>query len=694
MGIFQFSGPIVAAVILTVAGNAAKVLAAEAIANRQLVTDTADTGDARSNSVAPPLFNYKLPENENYLHSPSENADDRPDARSRNADAIESNINDEFDNFLQQETDNKISANLNPPLAELNAETNLPTNTGEIPEKPLPSEVENETKKSSFPQITAQQIPNPIAPEPPLPQPIPAPQPAPEPPLNIPVPAPAPPAETPEIPGTVIIQKFEFAGNTAFSSEELAKVTAAFTNKPISFAELLQAEAAVTKLYVDAGYINSGAVIPAGQNLSAGVVTIRIIEGGLQDIVVSGTGRLDPNYVRIRIALAAGRPLNTNRLLQALQLLQLDPLIQNISAELTAGARPELSILEVRVKPARTLNAQLILDNGRSPSVGSFRRGIEFTQANTLGLGDALTVNYTNTTGSNAFDIDYTLPVNPRNGTVSLSYGRTGSDVVEPPFDRLEIVGKSSRYELTYRQPVLQTASREFALGITASLQESRTTLLGESEPLSPGADEEGRTRVSAVRFFQEWTQRSPRSVLAARSQFSLGLGTFGATVNSEGPDSRFLAWRGQAQYVRLLAPETLFVARSDIQLADRALVPLEQIGLGGFRSVRGYRQDVLLTDNGLLLSAEMQIPIARFGRTNLLQVVPFVDYGLGWNNSGEDSPKDNNLLGVGLGLQLRLGDKFTGRLEYGVPLIDAGNSDGNTWQEKGLYFSVIYNLF
>jgi hemolysin activation/secretion protein len=713
MGVFQFAQLIVPAVILTVAGNAAQVLAAEGekIANQQLVTDTAAAEDTILNSVVPQLFYYKLPESEKYLHPDRDRAGElATKGRSNKAEVTDDRATNEFDNFLQQERGDRISENLNLPSVELNRETDPEANT-EIQENPLPAEFGNETEKSRNSEIIAQQIPNsiapesplqqqirdrqipnPITPQPPLPQPIPAPQPVPEPPLNIPVPAPVPPAET-EIPGTVIIQRFEFVGNTAFSSEELAKVTAQFTNKPISFAELLQAEAAVTKLYVDAGYINSGAVIPAGQNLSAGAVTIRIIEGGLQDIVVSGTGRLDPNYVRSRLALAAGRPLNTNRLLQALQLLQLDPLIQNISAELTAGARPELSILEVRVKPARTLNAQLILDNGRSPSVGSFRRGIEFTQANTLGLGDALTVNYTNTTGSNAFDLNYTLPVNPRNGTVSLTYGRTGSDVVEPPFDRLEIVGKSNRYELSYRQPLYQTASREFALGITTSIQESQTTLLGENEPLSPGADEEGRTRVSAVRFFQEWTQRSPRSVLAVRSQFSLGLGAFGATVNSEGPDSRFLAWRGQAQYVRLLAPETLFVARSDLQLADRELVPLEQIGLGGFRSVRGYRQDVLLTDNGLLLSAEMQIPIARFGNTNLLQVVPFVDYGYGWNSSGQDSPTENNLLGVGLGLQLRLGDKFTGRLEYGVPLIDAGNSDGNTWQEKGIYFSVIYNL-
>ncbi|MEG4587040.1 ShlB/FhaC/HecB family hemolysin secretion/activation protein [Microcoleus sp. MOSTC5] len=658
---FQLFRLIVPAIIFTVVGNPFKVLAeGGAIANPTLVTDTAGAGDAISNSVAPQLFNDKLPESEKDLNSDRENI-------------------------------------------EISANTKV-----ELQEKPLQVGFENETEKPIAPEITAQQLPNPIvperplpqqlpnpiAPEPPLPRPIPAPQPAPEPPLNIPVPAPLPPPETPDIPGTVIVEKFEFVGNTAFSSEELAKVTAEFTNKPLTFAELLQVEAAVTKLYVDAGYINSGAVIPAGQNLSAGAVTVRIVEGGLQNIVVSGTGRLDPNYVRSRIALAARRPLNTNRLLQALQLLQLDPLIQNISAELQAGSRPELSILEVRVKPARTLSAQLILDNGRSPSVGSFRRGVDFTQANTLGLGDAVRVNYTNTTGSNAFEINYTLPVNPRNGTVSLSYGRTGSDVVEPPFDRLEIVGKSNRYELAYRQPLYQTASQEFALGISGSLQESQTTLLGVNEPLSPGADEEGRTRVSAVRFFQEWTQRSPRSVVAARSQFSLGLGAFGATINSEAPDSRFFAWRGQAQYVRLLAPETLFVARSDVQLANRALVPLEQIGLGGFRSARGYRQDVLLTDNGLLLSAEVQVPVARFGTGNLLQVVPFVNYGRGWNSSGNDNPKENNLLGAGLGLQLRLGDKFTGRLEYGVPLIDAGESSDRTWQEKGIYFSVIYNLF
>lgn len=531
------------------------------------------------------------------------------------------------------------------------------------------------------------QFPNPITPEPPLTEPTRRPQ-------LLPAPIPSSPTEVPDIPGEIVINQFKFVGNTAFGEQELAKVLVEFINRPLTFAELLQAEATITKLYTDAGYINSGAVIPAGQNLSSGIVTLQIIEGGLEDIIIAGTGRLNVDYVKSRLEIATGKPLNTNRLLRALQLLQLDPLIETISAELTAGSRPELSVLQVSVKPAQTLSAQLIFDNGRSPSVGTFRRGIEFTQANTLGLGDRISTNYTNTEGSNAFEISYTLPINPRNGTLNLTYGRTSSNIIESPFKRLDITGNSSRYELTYRQPLYRTPTQEFALGISATHQDSQTTILGEKEPLSPGADADGKTRISALRFTQEWVQRSPRSVLAARSQFSLGVNALNATLNQDPPDSRFLSWRGQLQYVRLLAPATLLVLRSDLQLANKSLVPLEQISLGGFRSVRGYRQDVSLTDNGFFVSAELQIPVARFSTDNLLKVVPFIDYGSGWNHSESNTPQSNRLLGAGLGLQLQLGSRFTGRLEYGIPLLEVTDQDSKTWQEKGIYFSILYNPF
>jgi hemolysin activation/secretion protein len=104
--------------------------------------------------------------------------------------------------------------------------------------------------------------------------------------------------------------------------------------------------------------------------------------------------------------------LNRNRLLEALQLLQLNPLIKNISANLAAGTRPNTSV-EVQVTEAKTFSTQLILDNNRPTSVGSFERGIQLNHANLLGIGDGLSVGYTNSDGTNNLNTGYSLPFNP-----------------------------------------------------------------------------------------------------------------------------------------------------------------------------------------------------------------------------------------------------------------------------------------
>ena len=525
---------------------------------------------------------------------------------------------------------------------------------------------------------------------PPPPTPLPPPEQLLESPSSIP---PNPQAIPGKVPENIVVDRFEFEGNTAISSEELAAVTAPFTKKPISFAELFQARAAVTDLYLKRGYITSGALIPP-QQLQGGVVKIQVIEGGLEAINVRGTQRLNPEYVRSRLRIATDKPLNRDRLLEALQLLQLNPLIQNISAELAAGTEPGANLLDVQVTEAKTFNVQIGLDNNRAPSVGTFRRRVQINQANLFGLGDGLNLGYSNTDGSNSIDLGYTLPINPRNGTLRFSYGITKSNVVEPPFDRIDIRSNSNYYELSLRQPLLQTPSQELALGLTATRQETDTSVLEIPFPLSAGADDRGRTRISALRFFQEWTKRTSREVIAARSQFSVGLDVLNATINKEAPDSRFFSWRGQAQWVRLLAPETLLLLRADVQLADRALVPLEQFGLGGQESVRGYRQDILLQDNGALASAEVRIPIVRIPQWNaLLQVAPFLDFGSAWTSSGNQNPDPNILVSTGLGLQLQLGDRVSVRLDYGIPLVSV-SSRKRSWQENGFYFSIVATPF
>ncbi|NJR22221.1 MAG: ShlB/FhaC/HecB family hemolysin secretion/activation protein [Richelia sp. CSU_2_1] len=551
----------------------------------------------------------------------------------------------------------------------------------------LPNIVQLPNPQPNIPNIP---VPIPILPTPnPLPEPQPpTPLPPPEQLLQPTTPAPAQPEALPDIPDTVTVDRFEVVGSTVFSKEELDAALKDFVNRPLTFAELLQARSAVNQLYLSKGYITSGALIPP-QILAGGTVRILVLEGRLEGIDVTGTKRLNPNYVRSRLALATRGPVNERRLLEALQLLQLGGLLQNITAELQAGSRPGFNLLSVRVREAKTFQAGIFTDNSRSPSVGSWRRGIQAGEANLSGLGDSASLIYTNTEGSNTVDFSYALPVNSRNGTVSFGLSRTRSNIIEPPFDALDIQAAGRTYELSYRQPVVQTPRREIAIGISAARRESDTSLLGEDFPLSPGADSRGRTRVSVLRLFQDFTRRDERQVLAGRSQFSLGVGAFGATQNSRGPDSQFLAWRGQLQYVRLLAPETLLVLRSDLQLAGKELLPIEQFGLGGSDTVRGYRQDVLLADSGIFASAELRYPIWRTGdKQGVLQVTPFVDAGSVWNRGGKGNLETNSLLSAGLGLRWQYADSWSARLGWGIPLIDIKSSD-RTWQERGLYFLV-----
>ncbi|WP_442939043.1 ShlB/FhaC/HecB family hemolysin secretion/activation protein [Nostoc sp.] len=570
---------------------------------------------------------------------------------------------------------------------------------------PLKAQAVDTTQLPTSDFTLSQQIPPPQDIQPPTPSPLPSPevpQPLPPPAELLPPSAPTPTPDAPlpgNFPQTIVVERFEVVGSTVFSAQELALATAEFTKRPISLTEVYQARSKITELYVKNGYITSGAYIPP-QTIQSGVLKIQVVEGKLEDIQVTGTRRLNPNYVRSRLAIATSPPLNRQRLLEALQLLQLNPLIQNVTAELSAGSRTGTSLLEVKISEAKTFSGQIVLDNGRSPSVGSFRRGLRLNEANLLGLGDGLSVGYTNTDGSNSFDASYTLPLNPRNGTLTFNYGTTSSNVIEPPFDFLDIESASRYYELTFRQPIIQTPTQEFALGLTASRRESDISSLLQREgvpasELSPGADDEGRTRVSALRFFQEWTSRNSREVIALRSQFNLGIDVLNATVNQDAPDSRFFAWQGQAQWARLLAPETLLLLRLNTQLASTKLLPIEQFGIGGQDSIRGYRQDYLLTDNGTFVSAEVQVPILRLPQINsILQVIPFVDFGVGWNTSGQDNPDRNTLAAVGLGLRWAQGDRFTVRLDWGIPLVSVNNSNERTLQENGLYFSLLYNPF
>lgn len=519
--------------------------------------------------------------------------------------------------------------------------------------------------------------------------------------------------DIPAGPETICVKEFAFEGISVFTPDKLDKVVEEAVGKSkvngcweLSFAQVLEVRSAVIQHYLNEDYRAVFAYIPEGQKVAreGAIITIKVLEGEVEEIQVSSSGGLSSDYVGGRLAVSTRGLLNQERLLEALRKLQRDPLIEKIEAEISQGSEQGKVILNVKVQESQQFNVQGRIDNNRNSSVGSFRSGVVVEDSSLLGQGDSLSLSYYKTDGSDDYGVNYVVPFNPYNGTIGFSFRSGEGEVIDPLFEKLDLLSDYRSYELTLRQPIYARAfpnsSNELAVGLTFSRQESETSILGVNFPLSAGADEEGRTRISALRFFQEWIYRDNEQVVFLRSQFNFGVDWFGATLkddafasSEETPDSEFFSWQGYGQWSKRLGANLLLL-RGSAQLSSDPLVAFEQFSLGGQGTVRGYGQDARLTDNGVFASAEMQFPIYSFFEgEGVLSVAPFVDFGRVWNSKGRSSFTPRTLASVGLGLQLELQDRLRARLDYGLPLIEVESRE-RTLQENGVYFSVELNLF
>ena len=59
-----------------------------------------------------------------------------------------------------------------------------------------------------------------------------------------------------------VVKEFRFVGNHVFSSGELGRVVEKYRNRELTAEDLEQARQDLTLLYINKGYVNSGAVLP------------------------------------------------------------------------------------------------------------------------------------------------------------------------------------------------------------------------------------------------------------------------------------------------------------------------------------------------------------------------------------------------------------------------------------------------
>lgn len=417
----------------------------------------------------------------------------------------------------------------------------------------------------------------------------------------------------------------------------------------------------------------------------------------LEAIEVEGLRGTTKSYVTSRIELASpvGQPIDFAKLEDALRLLETDPVFDAVKGNLRPGSAPNQSILRITVKEARRVGGALNFDNYSPPAVGSERYSASLLGRSVTGNGDIMAFSATGTFqgGSQTYEFSYRLPVNARQGTVSVRYAHSEYRIIQQPFAVFNFRGVADLVEATYRQPLWRSTREEFALSVTYSFQQGQTFIFNDlGAPFGIGPDANGATTTHVLRVGQDYLRRDRAGAWLVSSLFNVGLG--GTQITE--PDATFFSWTGQVQRVQVVTPNVFLLGVVEMQLAADPLLPSQQFVVGGGQSVRGYRQNVRSGDNGVRASVETRLTAVREGGTQrpILQFAPFIDLGGVWNhpNNPNPLPSRNFLAGIGAGVIWEPVRDLVIRLDGAGPLAILPDR-GNDLQDQAFYFSVGYRF-
>lgn len=512
-------------------------------------------------------------------------------------------------------------------------------------------------------------------------------------------PPPVPPTQ-PDVAGStrISIKDIVLQGNTVFTAEQLRAVTEPFIQKRELTTEDIEAlRLALTRYYIDRGYATSGAIVP-DQELVDQVLMIQIIEGRLAKIEVEDNYWFREPYIRWRVERGAGPPLNVLALQEHLQLLQLDPRLTRLNANLKPGLALGESHLNLRVTEANPFKARIGFNNYLSPTVGAEQGFLSLEHQNVTGFGDQLSVYAAGSSGAHpVITVGYSIPIHSSDTTLSFQYRRFAFAVQSEAFKALDIENRSEGYRIGLRQPLIRSLRHELAVSVTGDHQTNKSFLLGEPFEFTAGATN-GVFRISALRFGQEYLYRTESQVLAFFSRFSIGfgdvLGSSSGNAAVGSADGRFFAWLGEAQWVRQLEfLRTQLVSRATAQITPDHLFPIEQVAVGGRFSVRGYREFALVRDNAVLASLEARVPVYTHAQRDVLLFAPFVDFGHSWSSEiGTLHPRTLASVGAGVIWNLPWKDSRF-ELYYGKQLNRLELGHGNL-QDHGIHLQVVIQAF
>ncbi len=431
-------------------------------------------------------------------------------------------------------------------------------------------------------------------------------------------PTPGPRLEFPAGGATVVLTRVEFDDSKFLSSAELDAIRARYLGRTVDLAAIGKLVQEVNDLYAAKGQITASAVLPP-QKLDGGILKVKLVEGRVGKVSISGAVQTWPWYVRSQVPVTEGEVVDAPALNREVSIFNRLNELQ-IRAQLAAGASFGLTDLDLALTEPPRNTAQISFDNQGVLNTGRYQGILFLRHHNLLGIDDKLILYGSRSQGSILGSGSYTIPISPWGTRFGVSYTRSAYRIVGGPIRELHPEGISESGSLTLSQPIFATDT--ILLQATGALGRGR----GRSKLLDITTVDTNYIRTQAGATLSVNLPSLTHSTSVNWSQIAHDDTLAGTRRN-------YTIWTGNTASLWRITDDVYGSFVGSGQYTTESQLPGDQIyQIGGPTTVRGYPIGSAFGNSGFYGQAELHYALPEPLK---LDSFVFLDHGQTYLNGG-----------------------------------------------------------
>lgn len=501
-------------------------------------------------------------------------------------------------------------------------------------------------------------------------------------------------------PPSFFVRTIEVQGNTLLPESKLVGLVAHLAGGERTLNDLVQGASAVQQAYREAGYGGVVVLVPK-QKLENGDAIILVVEGKIENVFISGNKQYDEiNILRSLPHLRKGETPIIRDIDRDIQMTNENP-AKKLRVALVAGATPGRIDADVKMTEEKPMRLLFGVDSAGTPGTGNFRTNVGVQHANLwnrnhIGIFQFQT-SPTEPNRAQIYSVGYRVPFYNQFAAIDTFYAHSNVESVTStaPVGPFGFTGKGDI--AGFRAHRFLTRLGEYDHRMTFGWDWRRFNNNCSFGSIGSAVCGTIASDVTIIPLSLGYVgqKEGPKFSWGINTNISGNVGgSSEAGFNAVRPDADkyYAVWRFYGFGNVNLSAGFGLAARVAVQYSPYALVPGEQLGMGGggsamggIISVRGYREREVVTDVGTVINLEGLGPdFAKFVNSESLSLKPLVFFDFGWGGNNHQMPCNANgsscaLAGVGGGIRFAIGKRFTGRLDFGHALIDGNQKAAGT---------------